>query len=87
MIIKLYKLSHSNSRMQKLILDKLAKYELFVIVGLVMTFLVIGKLLGVYDISSDWFWLIAAIGLTVEGIISLVKQKRFDNKYQIIERK
>ncbi len=51
-----------------------------------MAIIVLGKLLGFYDTSSDWFWFIASIGLIIEGIISLVKQKKFDNKYQIIEK-
>ena len=44
------------------------------------------KLFGVYNISSDWFWFLAGLGLIVEGVISLVKQRRFDKKYKIIER-
>ena len=42
------------------------------------------KLSGLYDFSSDWFWLLAGLGLVVEGAISLVKQNRFDRKYKII---
>ncbi len=72
--------------MQKIITETLARYEFFVIIGLFMTLLVLGKLLGFYNISSDWFWLIAAFGLMIEGTIALVKQRRFDNKYKIIER-
>ena len=44
------------------------------------------KLLGFYEFSSDWFWFLAGVGLVVEGIISLIKQRRFDKKYKIIER-
>ncbi len=43
------------------------------------------KLIGVWDISSDWFWFLAGVGVVVESIIALSKQKRFDNKYKIIE--
>ena len=43
------------------------------------------KLIGVCDISSDWFWFLAGVGVVVESIIALSKQKRFDNKYKIIE--
>ena len=51
-----------------------------------MTVGVLIKLLGIYDFSSDWFWLLAGVGLVVDGIISLVKQKKFDKKYKIIDR-
>jgi len=44
------------------------------------------KLLGFFDFSSDWFWFLAGVGLIVEGAISLVKQKRFEKKYKIIEK-
>ncbi len=43
------------------------------------------KLLGFYEFSSDWFWFLAGIGLTVEGSIVLAKQRKFDKKYKIIE--
>lgn len=62
------------------------RYELFIIVGLLMTAGTLIKLTGVYEFSSDWFWFLAGVGLIVEGIISLIKQKRFDKKYKIIER-
>lgn len=63
-----------------------ARYELFIIVGILMTAGTLIKLLGFYDFSSDWFWFLAGVGLVVEGIISLIKQKRFDKKYKIIEK-
>ena len=44
------------------------------------------KLSGIVDFSSDWFWLLAGIGLVVEGSISLMKEKKFNRKYKIIER-
>ena len=62
------------------------RYELFVVVGILMVIGTLVKLLGFYDFSSDWFWFIAGIGLTVEGLISLSKQRKFDRKYMIIER-
>jgi len=63
-----------------------ARYELFIIVGILMTIGTLIKLTGIYDFSSDWFWFLAGVGLVVEGIISLIKQRRFDKKYKIIER-
>ena len=44
------------------------------------------KLFGFIDFSSDWFWLLASLGLVVEGVISLAKQKQFDSKYKIIKK-
>lgn len=64
----------------------IARYEIFVIVGVLMVFGTLVKLLGFVDFSSDWFWFLAGVGLVVEGMISLVKQKKFDRKYKIIER-
>jgi len=42
------------------------------------------KVLGYIQIDSDWFWFLAGAGLVFEGIINLVKQKRFDKKYKIV---
>jgi hypothetical protein len=61
------------------------KYESFIFVGILMTLGVLIKLSGIYNFSSDWFWLLAGIGLIVEGTISMVKQRRFDKKYKVIE--
>jgi len=62
------------------------KHELFLIVGVIM---VIGtgiKLLGVAEFSSDWFWMIAGLGLVVEGLIMTGNRKKFDRKYKVIKR-
>lgn len=66
---------------------RLANYEMFILVGILMVIGTFLKLMGYLDFSSDWFWLLAGIGLVVEGAISLVKQRKFDRKYKIIERK
>lgn len=66
---------------------KWVKYEVFVFVGFLMVLLTLVKLLGFYDFSSDWFWFLAGVGLVIEGVISMVKQRRFDRKYKIIEKK
>ena len=68
-------------------IDRFATYEAFAFIGVIMIIGVMIKLFGYADFSSDWFWLLAGIGLVVEGSISLVKQRRFDRKYKIIERK
>jgi len=67
-------------------ISKYASYETFILVGIIMVIGTILKLSGYYDFSSDWFWLLARIGLAVEGSISLIKQKRFEKKYKIVER-
>ena len=67
-------------------IKNLIRYELFIVVGVLMTIGTLIKLLGFYDFSSDWFWFIAGVGLIVEGLISLSKQQKFDKKYKIIER-
>ena len=66
--------------------ENLIRYELFIIVGILMVIDTLIKLMGIYDFSSDWFWFLAGIGLVVEGIISLIKQKKVDKKFKIIER-
>jgi hypothetical protein len=67
--------------------EVIASYELFVLTGVIMMVTTLIKLIGIYDFSSDWFWFLAGVGLTIEGFISLIKQRRFDKKYKIIERK
>ena len=73
-------------KMVKTKIISLMRYESFIVVGMIIAIGALIKLLGFYDFSSDWFWFLAGIGLIVEGTISLVKQKRFDRKYKIIER-
>ena len=67
-------------------MEKFARYESFIFIGIIMTFGVLIKLLNLYEFSSDWFWLLAGLGLIVEGTISLIKQRKFDNKYKVIEK-
>ncbi len=61
-------------------------HELFIAVGFFMVFGTLFKLLEVFDFSSDWFWFIAGVGLIVEGFTSVVKQKKFNKKYKILNR-
>lgn len=69
-----------------MVLKRFANYQTFIIVGIFMTLGTTIKLSGLYDFSSDWFWFLAGLGLIVEGTISLVKQRKFDQKYKIIAR-
>ena len=63
-----------------------ASYVLVIVVGLSIVFGVFLKLVVGYNLDSDWFWLLAGMGLMVEAVISFKKQKRFDRKYMIVER-
>lgn len=63
-----------------------AGHELFVVVGLLMVITTLLKLTGVVYLDSDWYWFIAGLGLIIEGMIMISKQKKFNKKYKIIER-
>lgn len=65
---------------------KYLHYFSFISIGILMAIGTLIKLLGFYDFSSDWFWFLAGIGLAIEGLISLIKQIKFDRKYKIIEK-
>ncbi|MEK6906595.1 MAG: hypothetical protein AABW81_03165 [Nanoarchaeota archaeon] len=66
-------------------IENIIRYESFIFVGIIIIIGTLIKLLGFVEFSSDWFWLIAGIGLMIEGTISWVKQKKFDRKYKVIE--
>jgi hypothetical protein len=65
----------------------IARYEIFILVGIIIAIGTLVKLLGFFDFSSDWFWFLAGVGLIVEGSISLVRQRKFDKKYKVIEKR
>lgn len=66
--------------------ENVIRYDTFILVGILMMAGTLAKLLGFWDISSDWFWFLAGVGLIVEGLISMIKQRRFDKKYKVIDR-
>lgn len=68
-------------------IENMIKYEAFIAVGFLLALLSFVKVTGIYNFDSDWLWFLAGLGLCVEGVISLNKQRRFDRKYKIIERK
>ena len=70
----------------KLDFFNIARYEIFIVVGLLMALGTFLKLSGYYYINSDWFWFLAGVGLAIEGSIALAKQQQFDKKYKIITR-
>ena len=63
------------------------RYEGFILVGFIIAMGALMKITGVYDFSSNWFWFLVGVGLVIEGTISFIKQRRFDKKFKIIERK
>ena len=84
--MKNYKYEGEPYLIMKRKIGNLFRYEGFILVGILMVIGTLAKLIGPYDFSSDWFWSLAGIGLIFEGTISLIKQRRFDRKYKIIER-
>lgn len=52
-----------------------------------MIFAILAKLLFSVNIDSDWFWLMAAFALTVEGVINLKTQNKFKDKYKVLSKK
>ena len=66
--------------------NKFATYEAVIFIGLIMAVITFLKLMGVIDFSSDWLWFLAGVGLFVEGLISLIKQMKFDNKFMVVKR-
>lgn len=72
---------------EKIRLENILRYELFIALGFLIAAGTLVKLSGLYNFSSDWFWFLAGAGLVVEGFISLNKQRKFDKKYKVLERK
>ncbi len=60
--------------------------ELFVLAGLVMMGATLLKLMGFVYIDSDWFWFLAGCGLFIEGMIMIIKQRKFNSKYKVVDR-
>ncbi len=65
---------------------KYGNFILVILMGIVMVSGVLAKLFLGFKIDSDWFWFMAGVGLTVEGVISLRRQKRFDRKYKVVRK-
>ncbi len=63
-----------------------ASYILVIVVGLLIAAVVFLKLVFGFDIDSDWFWLLAGLGVAAEGVISLEKQKLFAKKFKVVRR-
>ena len=56
------------------------RYEWIVVTGLLLTVIPMGNVLGYTNIDSDFFWALAGLCLTVEGVIELYyEQKHWDS--------
>ena len=57
----------------------LMRYEMIVVTGLLLMIIPMGNVLGYTNIDSDFFWALAGLCLTVEGVIELYyEQKHWD---------
>ena len=54
----------------------LFRYEWIVISGLLLMVFPLGNVLGLTNINSDFFWVLAGVCLTVEGIVELYYEKK-----------
>jgi len=61
-------------------------FLLVILMGAVMAFGVLAKKFFEFDMDSDWFWFMAGVGLAVEGVISMRRQRRFDKRYKVVQR-
>ena len=62
------------------------RYEWIVVTGLLLTIIPMGNVLGYTNINSDFFWALAGLCLTVEGVIELYyEQKHWDKLKKIQE--
>ena len=62
------------------------RYEWIDVTGLLLTIIPMGNVLGYTNINSDFFWALAGLCLTVEGVIELYyEQKHWDKLKKIQE--
>lgn len=52
------------------------RYEWIVISGLALTIIPMANVLGYTDINSDFFWMLAGICLTVEGLMEVYYEQK-----------
>jgi hypothetical protein len=67
-------------------MKNLFSYIMLVLFGFLLVLGTLLKLLKIISISSDWFWLLAGVALTIEGTINMLKQRQFDRKYKVVLR-
>tara|TARA_R100001443_G_scaffold977_2_gene3822 strand:- start:22327 stop:22596 length:270 start_codon:yes stop_codon:yes gene_type:complete len=56
------------------------RYEWIVVTGLLLTIVPMLNVLGYTNIDSDFFWALAGLCLTVEGIIELYYEQKYWDK-------
>ena len=56
------------------------RYEWIVVTGLLLTIVPMLNVLGYTNINSDFFWALAGLCLTVEGIIELYYEQKYWDK-------
>ena len=82
MLKKIFNLFDANKDGKVDMLDAkkaLFRYEWIVVTGLLLTIIPMGNVLGYTKIDSDFFWALAGLCLTVEGVIELYyEQKHWD---------
>lgn len=67
-------------------MKSVVSYVMLVTFGFLLVVGTLFKLLGIVNIDSDWFWFLAGVALTIEGMINMLKQRQFDRKYKVVLR-
>ena len=52
------------------------RYEWIIVTGLLLLIIPMGNVLGYTNIDSDFFWALAGLCLTVEGVIELYYEQK-----------
>lgn len=60
------------------VVKHLLRYEALILMGVTLSILAALNVLKITDIDSDFFWMIAGIGLCAEAIIEIYYEKRLD---------
>ena len=58
----------------------LLRYEIILVGGLLLTILPLLKLAGILRLDSDWFWILAGVGISAEAILEILQTKKKVNK-------
>ena len=65
----------------------LMRYEMIVVTGLLLMIIPMGNVLGYTNIDSDFFWALAGLCLTVEGVIELYYEQKHWDRLKKAEKK
>ena len=69
-----------------MVIKKIVRHETFIVIGIAMVLVTLSKLVGIIDISSDWFWFLAGMALVFEGCVHLKKELNFKKKYKVLKK-